>query len=119
MCFAPSAPRLLESKLPAGDEKQTSAAADSGKTMRGGVLEGLEGLVRLETLRKVLSGFGIETVATQTASESQKQTSGAADSREWAEKEIGVLQRLERRCRRHKVAQYDRPGHTDALVVQI
>ena len=31
----------------------------------------------------------------------------------------GVLQRLERRCRWEKAAQYDRPGHTDALARQI
>ena len=31
----------------------------------------------------------------------------------------GILQRLERRCRREKSAQYDRPRHADALVLQI
>ena len=63
-------------------QKQTSAGADSRNTMRSGVLEGLEGLVRLQALRKVLSGLGIEVVVTQTASERRKQTSGGADSRE-------------------------------------
>ena len=36
-----------------------------------------------------------------------------------AKRKGGVLQRLERRCRRHKAAQYNGPWHPDALVGQI
>ena len=50
--------------------------------MRGSVLEGLEGLVRLKTLRNVLGALITDAVVVQTASESQKETSRGADGRE-------------------------------------
>ena len=49
--------------------------------MRCGVLEGLEGLVHLETLRKVLSGLGVEVVVCQTANASRIHVSAGLDGR--------------------------------------
>ena len=95
-CFAPSAPMLLRPILRVGverKEKQTSAAADSRKTMCGGVLERGEGLVLLQALRDVLCALCTELVVLQTANGSQKQTSAAADSRETMRS--GVLELLE------------------------
>ena len=48
----------------------------------GGVLERLEGLVRLEALRKVLGGLRIEFVEAEAAKREETQVSAAADSRE-------------------------------------
>ena len=59
---------------------QTSGGADGRKTMCGDLLEGLEGLVRLQTLRNV-PGALCTDAASETASESQEDTSRGADSR--------------------------------------
>ena len=48
--------------------KQTSAAADGRETMRGGVLEGLEGGVGLQRLRDVPCALCTSAVVVQTAS---------------------------------------------------
>ena len=50
--------------------------------MRGDLLEGLEGLVRLKTLRNVLGALITDAVGPETASESQTGTSGGADGGE-------------------------------------
>ena len=49
--------------------------------MRGNVLELLQGAVGLEGVRDVLCCLKVESVAGQTVSESQKETSGGADSK--------------------------------------
>ena len=49
----------------------------------GGVLQGCEGLVLLETLREMLGSLGIEAIQAQTAKERQIVVSGGADSRIW------------------------------------
>ena len=50
--------------------------------MHGNVLELLQGGVGLEGVRDVLCLLSIKPIVVQTASESQKETSGGADSRE-------------------------------------
>ena len=59
-----------------------SAGADGKKRVHGNVLELLQGGVGLEGVRDVLCRLSIKPVIGQTASESQKETSGGADSRE-------------------------------------
>ena len=61
-------------------QTETSGGADSRETMRGSVLERLEGVVRLQALRKMLSGLGIEVVARQTANRSRNQSSAGIDT---------------------------------------
>ena len=65
-----------------GSRIATSGGADGRKTVCGDVLELLQGGVGLEGVRDVLCRLSIKPVAAQTASESQKETSGGADSRE-------------------------------------
>ena len=67
----------------AANENQTKASggADGKKRVHGNVLELLQGGVGLEGVRDVLCRLSIKPVVAQTASESQKETSGGADSR--------------------------------------
>ena len=48
----------------------------------GGVLQGCEDLVLLETLREMLGRLCVQFVVLETANESQIKASGRADSRE-------------------------------------
>ena len=73
--------------------ENVSRAADGRETMRDSVLEQVEGLVRLETLRQVLCALSTDAVVGETASKSQKYTSRAADGRETMRG--GVLERGE------------------------
>ena len=59
-----------------------SARADGREMGMGGVLQGGEGLVLLETLREMLGSLGIEVIVAQTAKERQIVVSGGADSGE-------------------------------------
>ena len=79
-CFAPSAPTLLFHRLRARAKNQTSAGADGRETVRGSVLERLEGGVGLQRLGDVLGALCTELVVTQTAIESKTQTSGGIDT---------------------------------------
>ena len=63
-------------------EGTRQGALTVGAMMCGDLLEPLEGLVRFETLRNVLCALGTDAVVLDTASESQTDTSGGADSRE-------------------------------------
>ena len=51
-----------------GSKNQTSGGADGRETMRGSVLEGDEGLVRLQALGKVLGALITDAVEFETAS---------------------------------------------------
>ena len=53
-----------------GVEWTRQRAVDIGETMRGGVLEGMEGGVGLQRLGDVLGALRTDTVAVETASES-------------------------------------------------
>ena len=55
---------------------------DSRNMVCGGILEGGEGLVLLQALRKVLGALCTEVIALQTASRTQIATSGGADSKD-------------------------------------
>ena len=59
---------------------QASGGADGRETVRGSVLERLEGGVGLQRLGDVLGALCTELVVTQTAIESKTQTSGGADT---------------------------------------
>ena len=91
MIFAPSTFRSLPPKLPTGVETNRQGALTVGKWVCSSVLELLEGLVCLKALRNVLCALITDAVETHTASESQKDTSGGADSREMM---CGDLQQL-------------------------
>ena len=60
---------------------EASAGADSREMGMGGILQGREGRVLLETLGKVLGGIRIELVAAETANKSRLEASGGADTR--------------------------------------
>ena len=62
-------------------QKDTSRGIDSWGRMRGSVLERLQGGVGLQRLRNMLGALSTDPVGPDTASESQKDTSGGADSR--------------------------------------
>ena len=53
-----------------------------GEMVCGDLLEGLQGGVRLQRLGDVLGALSTDAVGPDTASESQKDTSGGADGRE-------------------------------------
>ena len=55
----------------------TSMGLDSRKRVCGGVLEGGEGFVLPQALRKVPGGLGIEVVARQAASASRMEASAS------------------------------------------
>ena len=57
-----------------------SAGADGKERVCGGVLEGGEGLVLLQALRKVLGALCTEVIVLQTASRTRIATSGGADA---------------------------------------
>jgi hypothetical protein len=65
-----------------GKGEKMSGGADGRETVRGSVLERLEGGVGLQRLGDVLGALCTELVVTQTAIESKTQTSGGIDSRE-------------------------------------
>ena len=79
MCFAPSAPTLLFHKLRTGVKIKRQGVLTVGQRVCGNVLERSEGGVGLECLRDVLGALITDAVVPQTASESQKDTSGGAD----------------------------------------
>ena len=60
---------------------KASTGADSRNMVCGGILEGGEGLVLLQALRKVLCALCTEVIVPQTASRTQIATSGGADGR--------------------------------------
>ena len=62
-------------------QKETSGGADGRERVCGDVLELLQGGVGREGVREVLCRLSIKPVGVQTASKSQKETSGGADSR--------------------------------------
>ena len=72
----------VEAQTASESQKEASRGADSRRTVCGGILEHLQGRVGLEGVRDVLCRLSIELVASQTVSESQKETSGGADARE-------------------------------------
>ena len=61
-------------------QKDTSRGIDSWGRMRGSVLERLQGGVGLQRLRNMLGALSTDPVGPDTASESQKDTSGGADT---------------------------------------
>ena len=76
MCIAPSAPTLLSHKLPARDENRRQGLLTVGRTMYGGVPEGLEGGVGLQCLRDVLGALRTDVVVFQAAKESRMDVLG-------------------------------------------
>ena len=65
-----------------GKGEKVSGGIDSWGRMRGSVLERLQGGVGLQRLRNMLGALSTDPVGPDTASESQKDTSGGADGRE-------------------------------------
>jgi len=57
---------------------EVSAAADSRKRARGGILELLEGLVLLEALGQMLGGLRVQSVVAETANRAVTQSAVAA-----------------------------------------
>ena len=62
------------------------ASLTVGRKVFGGILEGLEGLILLQALGKVLCRLCIEVAGLQAASMSQMEASAGLNSREWATK---------------------------------
>ena len=75
MYFAPSAPSSLPHNLPTGVKGRRQRALTTGKRACGGVLEGREGRVLLQALRKMLGGLGIESVVAEAVKQGQTETS--------------------------------------------
>ena len=73
---------LLLSKLRTGVKIKRQGALTLGEMVCGDLPEGLQGGVRLQRLGDVLGALSTDAVVPDTASESQKDTSGGADSRE-------------------------------------
>ena len=79
--FAPSAFRSFPPKLQTRVERTRQRVLTSGIRMRGGVLEGLQGGIRLECLCHVCCSLRLQRVVTEAANESRMDVSGGADGR--------------------------------------
>ena len=71
---------LVEGHTASESQKETSGGADGRERVCGDVLELLQGGVGREGVREVLCRLSIKPVGVQTASKSQKETSGGADA---------------------------------------
>ena len=97
MWAAPSALRPLSRRLQTRDASKCQRLLTVGIEAWGGVLERLERGIRLEALREVLGGLRVESVASETANESQIEVSEAGDSRkneqmQWFDGQCGLTQ---------------------------
>ena len=91
MICAPSALRLIPSKLQTRVEWTRQGVLTVGREASGSIPNAGEGGVRLEEVRHDLRAINTELVASDAANENQTKASGGTDSRE-----TGVRQHTQR-----------------------
>ena len=82
MILAPSTFRPFEPKLQTGIKHKCQRLLTVETEAWGGVLERLEGFVRLETLCQRLCALGTDAIVEEAANKSRFGVSAAADSRD-------------------------------------